>query len=515
MGVGGRVFSVPVDRCPVAADEDEKVQPMKQTTDPAIHQEREKAFFQHVQAVLNDDRLRLLTKSGRRSIAATFPHVTMGQPGVARGESVKRLMMQLNLSDRSLQQRMPVGERLQVLLRRRSLWMFKQPIGRLLVMSWSPTESLLQGEIAKPMEPADINALLAGQKQLSDDLPSTVVVMSTSGFSPQAVELARAKAQHTLVLAEPNDAGGWTIHAPAAESALAELLDPEQEQAKRQRVRNYLSEHQSDLVLGSVAADKIAAVTLLPVQTVESELKSYARQEPGLAARKIDGKLTLYREGSAIADNGGLNMPFWDSIRSIFKLEESAERKVARLAAERASLTGQRERCYDEIAVVERRESELTKDFQTSTALAQRRIASEISQLRKVIERRQQILSVIDKKVNVINTAIHTLELKQQIDPAKLKKLENIAVDTEEVESGLAALQQLDEEANESAGIGASEMPEDVQAIMDELRGKAGTEPTATATNVIPPQKAASPQAAKTESPPAPLPRQRSEPEAG
>jgi division protein CdvB (Snf7/Vps24/ESCRT-III family) len=366
------------------------------------------------------------------------------------------------------------------------------------------------------MEPADINALLAGQKQLSDDLPSTVVVMSTSGFSAQAVELARAKNPgKVLMLAEPNDAGGWTIHAPAKEGELAELLDPEQEQAKRQRVRNYLSEHESDLVLGSMAADKIAAAMLLPVQTVQTELKSYARQQPGLAARKIDGKLTLYREGSASADNGGLNMPFWDNIRSIFKLEESAERKVARLAAERASLTGQRERCYDEIAVVERRESELTKDFQTSTALAQRRIATEISQLRKDIERRQQILSVIDKKVNVINTAIHTLELKQQIDPVKLKKLENIAVDTEEVESGLAALQQLDEEANDSAGIGASEMPEDVQAIMDELRGKTAAEPTSAATNTIPPQNTASPQAAKAESPPAPVQRQRTEPEAG
>jgi division protein CdvB (Snf7/Vps24/ESCRT-III family) len=488
---------------------------MKQTTDPAIHQEREKAFFQHVQAVLNDNGLRVVTTLGRRSVAAMWPHVTMGQPGVARGESVKRLMMQLNLSDRSLQQRMPVGERLQVLLRQRSFWMFKRPVGRLLVMSHSPTESLLQGETPVPMEPGEIDALLATQKQLGDDLPSTVVLMSTSGFSPQALELARSKGRHTLLLAEPNDAGGWTIHAPAIASDLAELFDPEQEQAKRQRIRNYLSAHQLDLVLGSVAADKIAAAMVLPVQTVESELKSYARQQPGLAARKIDGKLMLYREGSASADTGGLNMPFWDNIRSIFKLEESAERKIARLAAERASLTGQRERCYDEIAVVERRESELTKDFQTSTALAQRRIATEISQLRKDLERRQQILSVIDKKVNVINTAVHTLELKQQIDPAKLKKLENIAVDTEEVESGLASLQQLDEEANDSAGIGASEMPEDVQAIMDELRGKTAAEPTTAATNVIPPEKAASPQAAKTESSPTPVPRQRSEPEAG
>ena len=88
-------------------------------------------------------------------------------------------------------------------------------------------------------------------------------------------------------------------------------------------------------------------------------------------------------------------------------------------------------------------------------------------------ERRQQLLSTIDKQVNVINTAIHTLELKQQSpDPQKLKKLENLSIDTDDVETGLAALQQLDEEANESAGIGASDIPDDVQSIMEELRGK-------------------------------------------
>ena len=193
----------------------------------------------------------------------------------------------------------------------------------------------------------------------------------------------KTKSDGRLILAEPNDAGGWAIHAAAIASDLAELLDPEQEQAKRQRIRDHLASKQAELVLGSMTAEKIAGALQLPVQTVESELKSYARQQSGLAARKIDGRLTLYRTGSTSVEAGGMTMPFWDTFRHMLKLEESTDRKIARLAAERASLTGQRERCYDEIAVVERRETELTKDFQSSTALAQRRIATEISQLRK------------------------------------------------------------------------------------------------------------------------------------
>ena len=165
-------------------------------------------------------------------------------------------------------------------------------------------------------------------------------------------------------------------------------------------------------------------------------------------------------------------MPFWEAVKGIFKREESTDRKIGRLAAERAGLTAQRERSYDEIAAVEKKESELTKSFKEATALAQRRIATEISQLRKDIERRQQILGAIDKKINVINTGIHTLELQNQVSPEKLKTLENIAASTEDVEVGMAALQQLDEDANSMAGIGAADVPDDVQAILDELKGK-------------------------------------------
>jgi division protein CdvB (Snf7/Vps24/ESCRT-III family) len=253
------------------------------------------------------------------------------------------------------------------------------------------------------------------------------------------------------------------------------------------------------------------------VQIVELELKSYAKERPGLTARKIDGRVMLYREGSAVsADLGGSTMPFWERIRGIFKREESTERKIARLSAERASLSAQRERCYDEIASVEKREGELTKSFKDATALAQRRIATEISQLRKDIERRQQILATIDKKANVINTGIHTLELKQQVDPEKLKTLENISVDTEDVETGMAALQQLDEEANEVAGIGTTDVPDDVQSILDELRGTTGGETESTSASSTPRVTTGNVERqASSSSVPAATERKRNEPEPG
>ena len=206
-------------------------------------------------------------------------------------------------------------------------------------------------------------------------------------------------------------------------------------------------------------------------------------------------------------------MPFWEKVSGIFKHEESTDKKIGRLTQERASLSIQREKAYEEIAAVEKKESDLTKSFKDATALTQKRIATEISQLRKDIERRQQILSAVDKKINVINTGIHTLELQQQVSPEKLKQLESVVTGSEEVEAGLASLQQLDEDANTSAGIGASDIPDDVQAILDELKGKT-VEPAATEKPVITSIPAAT-NSDRFKSEPAAKERRRNEPEAG
>ena len=116
--------------------------------------------------------------------------------------------------------------------------------------------------------------------------------------------------------------------------------------------------------------------------------------------------------------------------------------------------------------------------------------------------------------MNVINTGIHTLELQNQVSPEKLKTLENIAASSEEVDVGMATLQQLDEEANSMSGVGAMDVPDDVQAILDELKGKEETpaEPAITS-RVVTGEKTP----ARTREPAAPVTpeRRRNEPEPG
>src|SRR5437763_1246679 len=94
----------------------------------------------------------------------------------------------------------------------------------------------------------------------------------TTRFEMNANELAERRADRTLILVQPNDAGGWTATGPVETKALVDLFDPEAEQQKRNRIRNYIAENDLDLLGSGIPVDKVAAKTQLPLQLVEAEL---------------------------------------------------------------------------------------------------------------------------------------------------------------------------------------------------------------------------------------------------
>ena len=54
-----------------------------------------------------------------------------------------------------------------------------------------------------------------------------------------------------------------------------------------------------DLLTSGIPTDRLAAKSQLPVQVVEAELKSYAKNTPGLVAKRLDGQIVRFREGTA------------------------------------------------------------------------------------------------------------------------------------------------------------------------------------------------------------------------
>src|SRR4029078_10016379 len=101
----------------------------------------------------------------------------------------------------------------------------------------------------------------------------------------------------------------------------------------------------------------------------------------------------------------GVNMPIIDKIRSLFARKGETEKKIAFLSERRAALGQQRDRAYEEIATLETKDAELKDQFKTAGAeLIKRRITSQLLQLRKDMERRQQLLTVLNQQINVVST---------------------------------------------------------------------------------------------------------------
>jgi hypothetical protein len=211
---------------------------------------------------------------------------------------------------------------------------------------------------------------------------------------------------------------------------------------------------------------------------VEDEMKIYAREYPGLIAKRMRGQLALYRQGQTppvgLLLRGGGNMPAMDRffltrLKSIFSKKGELDKKIGLLSERRADLTQLRDRGYQDLAVLEKKEDELRIQFKDAGEMPRRRITSQLLQLRKDVARRQQLLSVLNQQVNVINTHLHSLELQKQGEYAQLPTSEEMASDASKAEEVLAQLEADSELAqNVSAGHGGTLWSEE-QALYEEL----------------------------------------------
>src|SRR5205823_3603381 len=108
--------------------------------------------------------------------------------------------------------------------------------------------------------------------------------------------------------------------------ALVDLFDPEAENAKRQRVRAAIAESKTEVLSSGLAMDRIESKTRLPVQLIEDEMRTYAAENPGLVAKRLEGRVVLFRQGTAPVANGpaagapagGSVMPLMNRIKTLF-----------------------------------------------------------------------------------------------------------------------------------------------------------------------------------------------------
>jgi hypothetical protein len=510
---------------------------MSSRSDPSFHQSAELQMIEHVKRLLDDSRLVLDTTRGRRAITSLL-HDAPSESD--HGVDLKRTMTEMNVPDRALQESMPIGRAIDVALKQKRFLIFRTQVGHLRVVCVSPARDLLGGNEPKAMDAKDVEALVRSLPPPVANVPMTLVLCSTSGFTIEARGVAERTANRTIILAEPNDAGGWSVYGPQETKALVDLFDPEVENEKRRRIRSEIEAAKVDLLTSGIASDRIAAKTQLPLQLVEAEVKSFAKQNAGLAAKRLDGRVVLYRQGSApvamaskskVVSNssvpsassaGGPGMPLVDRIRSLFSRKGETEKKVAFLSERRAALSQQRDRAYEEISALEAKDDELREQFKSARApLTKKRVTQQLLQLRKDIERRQQMVQVLNQQVNVVSTHLHNLELTQQGQAAQLPDSEEIASDAAAAEEMLAQLQADSELADSVAGTAATAgMSAEEQALYEELEAEAGGGTNATGTassagsSAEPSIDRESPSATREPAKPQAEPKRRAEPEA-
>ena len=466
---------------------------MTSSPDPSLHRHREQRLVEHVQRLLEDERFRVDTIKGAKSVVTLVRDVNRFDSAV----ELKRMMSDMGLPDRELQSRMPIGEGLEVTLSQKKMFVLKGVVGRLRVVCHSPMKQLLRGEKSKPMDIGDLNKLLAAQPPSLGGVPQTLLVLSTSGFTLEAHEGADRRADRTVILIEPNEAGGWTVTGPTQMKALTDLLDPERDEEKRSRVREHIAANQHELGGSGLASDRIAVKLQLTPQFIDDELKSYAKSHAGLQAKRLDGRMVLFREGAVVAstttssggaENGGASMPLIERIKSLFARKGDEEKKISFLSERRTALGQQRDRAYEEMATLEQQEETLKRTFRESGAqVTKKRVTTQLLQLRKDLERRQQIVAVLNQQINVVSTHLHNLELVKQGTSAKLPDADEMTADAVKAEEMLAELEAAGELAGTSAPSGVSGMTVEEKALFDELEAEAkGANAQQTASAVSP-----------------------------
>jgi hypothetical protein len=163
-------------------------------------------------------------------------------------------------------------------------------------------------------------------------------------------------------------------------------------------------------------------------------------------------------------------MPLIDRIRSLFARKGETEKKIALLSEQRTAFAQQLDRAYEEIGVLEQRDASLRAEFKAAGGeVTKRRITTQLVQLRKDIERRQQLVSVLNQRVNVVATHLHNLELVRQDQHAKLPDAEELAQDAAAAEEMLAELQASTELADSVGVAGQGSLSAEEQEMYEEL----------------------------------------------
>jgi len=375
----------------------------------------------------------------------------------------------------------------------RSFLFWRRPTGVAVASVLAPLEHFASGSTAEA-PPVSLGELADHVRRLVGEarIPHVLGVYSPTGFAPEVRNTGLEIPNVTLVLIEPDGSGGSRVFAPSGkvEPWVLSIFDPEGARQKIERAKRAVEQASADLLMGSLSLEQVVERTGLPAPVVRTALEEVARTDPELKLARKDGTFLLYR-GAAKMPGEKSSVGMIERIRQLFSREGDDQKKINLLSERRAALTQRRDRIYDDIAKLEKKEDELMEQGKAAnSALVRRRVAAQVAQLRHDISRVNTSLGMLNQQINIISTDIHNLTLLQQGQIAKLpdsQELTEHAVAAEEMLETLKA----DADLVSSLETGLSEvvMSQEEQDILAEFEEAASSRAGSRAGT--PPQQAA------------------------
>lgn len=404
-------------------------------------------------------------------------------------DRLRSLMARHKRFDRRFLSETPKNRRVELHSYKRPWWWFgKKRVGVAIASVLSSLEwHVLESQAGQAGPPIGSSELLDHVRSLQIDplVPHLIGVCSPTGFTPEALVARSELSNVTLALIEPGASGGWRIVGDTdnLDPRLKALFDAENIAEKVDRVADHVQAHSAVLLTGGMSAESVARQLGVPVEIARKGFEKIARKDPELQVGRQDGEFLIYR-GAASEKQESSAMSMVDRIRQLFSREGDEKQKINELSKRRAALSQRRDRMYDDIAQLEKREADLMEQGrQNKSQVARRRLAAQVAQLRKDIIRHNATANMLNQQINILSTDIHNLTLIQQGELADLPSTEDLTENAVKAEEMLETL-RADSDLVDSLEIGIADRltSDDELAILQEFEEAEKQAPVAQAT---------------------------------
>jgi hypothetical protein len=359
-------------------------------------------------------------------------------------DRLRALLAENRIFDREALNSLPANRRIALHGFERRFLFGKRKTGVAIASVLSPLRHFAAKEPGPP-PPVGLGELAEHVRKLVADVkvPHLVGICSPTGFTEEARRAKLDTANATVVLIEPTDTGGWHTIASgdAVDPRVLKIFDPEGAKQKLARVRSAIENRRTDLLLGGLSASAIAREVHLPEEIVRQGFSELAKEDSELRVARKDGEFLLFRGAlSEPAERKPMNV--MDRIRRLLSGEGNETAKINLLAERRAALAQRRDRIYEDITRLEKKEADLFNEGkQAVSAVPRRRIAAQLAQMRRDISRLNTTAGMLNQQINIISTDIHNLTLIQQGRLAQLPDSAELTEHAVEAEEMLESLQ--------------------------------------------------------------------------